>query len=104
MDLDKEKILDEYGAAVICAMLSFAEYKPHIDIPCEMFVDDEIELCGKKIKCKSSNPEFTEERRRYYDDLMDEYSKEEDEFIYNYLKENYGDTDYAERFKKNKIK
>lgn len=92
-------ILSEYGSAVFLAR-DKCRHKDRKNIvkllPHKLIADITI-VDGKEIKCKRPvpNPEYDP----YKEGELERIRQEENEDMYEYLKERYPDKDYAERFK-----
>ena len=95
-------ILSEYGSAVLLAEMKFVDKEYVPSFLKNKLVDSTINFNGKEMPCKRSvpNPNYPYKTREEERIARDKHQKKRREFILNYLKENYPNTGYAERFDK----
>ena len=95
-------VLNKYGSAVFLAMdkCRHKDRKNIIKLLPNISVDGVCVIDSKEIPCKRfmPNPEY----EPYKEGELERIEKEENEVVYEYLKEKYPNKDYAERFKKEK--
>lgn len=93
--------LNEYSLAVALAtMTCWHKDRKGVELSKEITVKGKDIINGEEVKYWKlvPNPVYNP----YKEGELERIIREEDEMIYKYLKEHYPDTDYAERFAKEK--
>lgn len=95
---DKPIKLEGYSAAIFIATISFDKPNPYVKHCRDSIISEETEVMGIKSISIKSNPNYTEEDEKIYNQEMKEYLKEKRQFIIGYLKENYPNTGFAKKY------
>ena len=91
-------VLSGYSEAIFKATISFDKVNPFIKHCKDSIISEETTVMGIKGISIKSNPSYTKEKEDKYKQDMKNYVKERDKFVINYLKENYLDIDYVQKY------